>query len=273
MKYFKNYDTHALFENVNEDTVKLFNYLNLSNKDKYIDLSLRKSALLNTFLDENYSYELNEDESSIIDSNLNDLDKVKAMSNNFKIAFGEWILENVNYLKLQSSMPTWFYLTNPSIIKNQWIIHLTDNPYSIMSRGFVHGTEDISNLGLTKFTKKELKKNGGINFGYTAEDFHKYGYDSYNKGHGIHNFKYGSGIVIFKTSGVRAYHKTDEEFQVLFLGKDVKDMMVIDYNEELKKWFIKNEFDEVLVSKKSIEEITDWLNINEYQINKKEEYK
>ena len=120
-------------------------------------------------------------------------------------------------------IPSWFYLHEPTLVKNQWLVHGTSRMDGRMMarKGFIKGIDDPRKLGLT--TWMQGKKIGeGYNFAYTPEDFAQYGVDG-------SEIKYGDGtFLVFRASGIRCWHQSDEEFQVIFHGKTARDIVFVD---------------------------------------------
>ncbi len=124
-------------------------------------------------------------------------------------------------------MPSWIFLKNPELVKNQWLVHgTTDRDGSNMaSQGFIRGVKDFKKLGLTTFWTGEQaeKKAGGYNFAFIPTDFLMYGMD------GDDPF-YGDGtLLVFRASGIRCYHEADDQYQTIFNGKTATDIVVIHY--------------------------------------------
>jgi hypothetical protein len=122
-----------------------------------------------------------------------------------------------------AQIPSWFYLHEPTLVKNQWLVHGTNRMDGRMMarKGFIKGIDDPTKLGLT--TWLHGKKIGeGYNFAYTPKDFALYGVDG-------QALKYGDGtFLIFRASGIRCWHHADEEFQVIFHGKTARDIVFVD---------------------------------------------
>ncbi len=108
-----------------------------------------------------------------------------------------------------------------TIVKNQWLIHFTDSAADIASEGFKYGTSDIDQLGLTHHQDKSTKR-GSYAFAYKSSNFERY----YK---GRHGFRYGDEAVLFRASGVSAYHYGDQEEQVIFSTRTASDIIPI-YN-------------------------------------------
>ena len=122
-----------------------------------------------------------------------------------------------------AEIPSWFYLHEPTLVKNQWLVHGTTRMDGRMMarKGFIKGINDPTKLGLTTWLQGK-KIGDGYNFAYTPEDFALYGVDG-------QALKYGDGtFLIFRASGIICWHHTDEEFQVIFHGKTARDIVFVD---------------------------------------------
>jgi hypothetical protein len=193
-------------------------------------------------------------------------------------AIVDWLMDKI-YAEEQSFMafmdgfgiqpadiPSWFYLHEPTLLKNQWFVHGTTRMDGRMMarKGFIKGIEDPTKLGLT--TWLQGKKIGeGYNFAYTPEDFAKYGVDG-------QALKYGDGtFLIFRASGIRCWHHSDEEFQVIFHGKTARDIVFVD--ELMETYTIHSKDGKPLVQtsvdgKFSPTDIVDWVMNNYDQYRK-----
>lgn len=109
--------------------------------------------------------------------------------------------------------------TNPEMIKEQWIIHTTNDADNILNNGFKYGTTDMNKLGTTFRIEKDKKVGTGYTFGYTLEDFknaHIYrdeddeDYDEdedyFENDEEIGQYKYGNDIILVKTDGITELH-------------------------------------------------------------------
>lgn len=128
--------------------------------------------------------------------------------------------------------PTWAYLrtiparsTNKSKLlpRSTWMVHFTNDAYSIGRKGFQKGVDDMDRLGLTKYAEEDTKANGGYNFAFTAKNKRNIEWAASEE-------RYGKELVMFQNSGVECYHNGDEEDQVIFWGEDVdpRDIVVIE---------------------------------------------
>ncbi len=120
--------------------------------------------------------------------------------------------------------PSYFFFDYQGIVKNQWLIHFTDQAYDIVRDGFTVGVDDLSRLGLTVFLNQRAKP-GGYNFAYTLDAFERYG-----RRESEHSWKYGREAVLFRASGLELWHSGDEEPQVIFWGPSARDRIELNQN-------------------------------------------
>jgi hypothetical protein len=118
--------------------------------------------------------------------------------------------------------PSFMHMSFETIVKNQWLVHKTDDPDGICHAGFTIGMDDLSRLGLTTYYK-DAGKRGGYNFAFPAND---------NRSIRAAEDKYGSDAVIFRASGIEVYHYGDEERQVIFRGSEAHDIIPVYKNSE-----------------------------------------
>lgn len=118
-------------------------------------------------------------------------------------------------------------LQKPQLLpRTTWLAHFTDDPWSIWSQGFTYGMDQMDKLGLTTYFKADAKKYGGYNFAFEAQSRHA----SWAASQG----KYGrKGVMLFQNSGVKCWHYSDEEDQIVFWGKDVdpKDIIMVTHDD------------------------------------------
>lgn len=122
--------------------------------------------------------------------------------------------------------PSWFNLTRPKLVKNQWLIHFTNDAEAIAKQGFKHGVRDLTRLGNATSNALHAKRSSGkFNFAYLVSD------PGYRKG-----VKYGHEAVVFKANGVAAWHEGDQETQVVFEGSTARDIKPI--TQEYGAWYV-----------------------------------
>jgi len=181
-------------------------------------------------------------------------------------SFAKWLKDNIDSHSLDipdQEYPAWSFFGSPSLVKNQWMIHFTNDAYAIESQGFKYGVDDYTKLGLTTSLGEFDKKYGGYNFAYLISEFNRY----YRSNHGYGN-KYGNEAVIFRASGLRLWHHGDEEPQVIFYGKTATNIMAIEEGEN-KQFAIKSKkTGRILFESDDLKTIVFWIEKNYDQYRK-----
>jgi len=157
-------------------------------------------------------------------------------------------------------MPSWFFFEDVELIKKQWLIHCTDfgSSLGIAKKGFIKGTYEIDELGLT--TNVSKKSSYGYDFAYTVYDFDKYADRTYRS---VNKFRYGNELILFRSSGVRAYHNGDSEYQTIFWGRNASDILMVYVNEENGKYYIASNINHAkLVEFEDASDLVRWLDKN-----------
>jgi hypothetical protein len=278
MKYFNNFDRYNLLEYLNSEDSFLYQYLNKSEEEKYNDLAYHYPYIFLQFFEEN-EYEIEEGLSDEEFSELKELietegedaedhDYLDLIFHNKDLMeeYGRYVEDSLVNGSDQSSLTSHFFFSNPKIIKKQWLVHLTDYASEIWQNGFTHGTESVEDLGLTTYNTHTSKERGGYNFAFTPYSFDKYG----SSGNRKHNFRYGDEAILFKSSGVEAYHRGDEEHQVIFYGKYATDIIWMEYGEIEhgdnvggECWFIESrKTGKRLVEKDKVGDLVKWVETN-----------
>ena len=169
--------------------------------------------------------------------------------------FAQWLYDKIMNHDLNindADLPAWSFFDNPRLVKNQWLIHFTDDAEGIARQGFKYGVDEIDKLALTTHLGEFEKKYGGYNFAYDIERYARYAHSNHGRG-----FKYGKEAVIFRASGMELWHYGDEEPQVIFYGNTAKSIIPITEGEE-HQWAVKSvksgrslyesdEFDDIVV--------------------------
>lgn len=140
---------------------------------------------------------------------------------------GGWRESQINNLMQYnaSDAPSWATLSYEGVVKNQWLIHFTDDPNGIAANGFKYGMDDMDRVALSTWFSDKSKEMGGYNFAYLLGDFVRYG-----EVRGGGSPKYGKHAVIFRASGIKVWHSGDDEPQIIFRGSEARDIMPI-YHE------------------------------------------
>lgn len=165
----------------------------------------------------------------------------------------------------KTKFPSWYYLSNTELIQNQWLIHFTNDVEGIIDHGF-KGIRDISTIGLTKRINKNQRENDGYNFAYTVDDFDKFGKTSHP--YIDMRYKYGKGAVLFRASGIKIWHRTDVEPQVIFRGNRVTNKIPITIGSISNLYEVKNKkTGGVLYKTPEMREAVEWIinNFNTYR--------
>jgi hypothetical protein len=149
--------------------------------------------------------------------------------------------------------PSFLHMSFEKIVRNQWLVHKTDDPDGIAYSGFTQGIGELDHLGLTTYFTDAAKKEGGYNFAFPA-----------NNTPGNIDKAYGSQAVMFTASGVQVYHYGDEEHQVIFWGRDARNIVPIYYDGI---WSLPGgSSGRPLFSSEKIDDVIDWVmkNFNQY---------
>ena len=245
-----------ILESISPETEYLYRYLNMSEEEKKENLGYIFGYLLDAFVEET------DTDFPHLNEYVGDFDNLKSDHPEIAREFCEWLYDMSNKLENvdPQSMPTWHFFGKPQRIRNEWLIHFSDDAQYIAKEGFTHGVDDIQTLGLIAYIKKEYKKNGGYNFGYRIDDFERYGSNRYG------NYKYGKEAVIFVGSGVKAWHYGDEEPQVIFYGKHInpKNIFLVFKDSSSGDWVLDayGRSGNPLCNHGDLPKIADWLERN-----------
>lgn len=269
MKHFKSIHQLLNEQQLNEYYVKsvsdLKRYLTMSNGEKYRDLA----QILPDYVIGNFAttgvHDLNDDEIEMLGNYPHEYENVFS-SDTYK-DFYDFVMRSVDTEDLidPTDLPSWYFMEFNSIVKNQWMIHFSDFSYKIYGeQKFKYGVDDLTKLGITTKLEDFTKQRGGYNFAYDLKDYSKYGKFSYGSGY---KWKYGEAAVIFRASGIKVDHLTDNEPQVIFQGDTAKNINMI--YQDGNEWFIQNKnTKEPLISFDSVEKLVTWFTNNYDQYRK-----
>jgi len=200
----------------------------------------------------------------------NDLELMTWLENNDRDTydrFAKYLYDKIDNNTLpinDSEYPAWSYFDdNPMLVKNQWLIHFTDNANDVASDGFKYGVDDMTKLGLTTHLGEFDKKYGGYNFAYLLSDFPKYATGNYRSG----KYKYGKEAVVFNASGIKVWHHGDQEPQVIFYGNTAKNIIPITSGEN-SEFAIYGKNNRILFENDDLEKVVTWLTENYQQYRK-----
>jgi len=177
------------------------------------------------------------------------------------IDFLDWSYGQLSKNKIEPP-PSWYVLQFQSIVKNQWLIHFSDTANQLwLDQTFKFGLENLENIAYSTSYTQEAKKYGGYNFAYDIKDFAKYGRSSYSS----KGWKYGKEAVLFKASGIKAYHHGDEEPQVIFWGQTAKDIVHLQGGND--GWMVVNSRTNKMIYQNQLPDVVKWVvsNFNQYR--------
>jgi hypothetical protein len=274
--------TMGLNEYISKDEIYLRDYLSMSKEAKMEYLPHEYYYFFEDFLIEtghefetpkekklsNYQDEPEEE----VDMFDNEIELMIWLENNDRetyYKFAEYLYEKIKNNELpidDSEYPAWSYFDDsPTLVKNQWLIHFTDEADSIALNGFKYGVDDMTKLGLTTHLGDFDKKYGGYNFAYTLHDFPRY---AQSDGYHDTKYKYGKEAVVFNASGIKVWHYGDQEPQVIFYGNTAKNIIPITRGDETQ-WGIRDKNGNVLYENDKLEKVVEWLTNNYQQYRKR----
>lgn len=268
-----------LREYLEQNMVALKDYFNMSDEQKATSLlyDFTYTHYFDDFLiEEDIEYTKPKSDTVDVDGNpISDMDNyefIEWLQRNdpeLWLRFGKWLLKKVENHAFDipdADYPTWsFFATPPALIKNQWLIHFTNNADDIAAQGFTKGVDDMTKLGLTTHLGEFDKKYGGYNFAYTLSDFDRYG----RGGRAWSSYNYGDEAVIFRASGLKLWHYGDEEPQVLFYGKTATNIIPITSGENAKYAIRNAKTGRIIYENDAMQKIVDWVVKNFIQYRKK----
>ncbi len=268
-------------EFLTQDEVALKQYLSMSDEQKKSYLPHEFSYFFNDFLEEegidfvppkhtvpsNYADEPDVEE-DMFEADYELIDWLEKNNKELYDAFAEYLFKKISNNTLpipEQEYPAWSYFDDsPQLIKNQWLIHFTNNADDIAREGFKYGVDDMTKLGLTTSLGEFDKKYGGYNFAYLLSDFPKYSTRDYTRGGG---YKYGKEAVVFNASGIKLWHHGDQEPQVIFYGKTATNIIPITSGENAD-WAIHDKNGRILFENDELKRVVSWLVNNFAQYRK-----
>lgn len=145
-----------------------------------------------------------------------------AHTNNLAI----WLNDNVAFTDDKDLNKTaYYYFRDTTPVKDVWCVHFTNMEAwnDIKEHGFRIGTTDWTKLAYSY--RQEEKGPNGWNFALPVDN--KYLGD--DRGYGDCGF-------LLRTDGVRAYHKIDRDWEIIFKGDMVKEMIPFIYDDDQQVW-------------------------------------
>jgi hypothetical protein len=148
--------------------------------------------------------------------------------------------------------PIFLFLEFEKIVYNSWMIHFTDDAFTVAWKGFKKGVLDIEKLAYSKHLS-EKRKPGGYNFAFDVNNY---------------KVEHGREIVLFQATGVKVYHFGDMEKQIIFWGETAKNLVPIRKNTDIDVWSVgENKHGYGLYKNESLDEVINWTirNFNSYR--------
>ena len=272
-------EQEVLTEYITKDEVYLRDYLSMSEEAKKEYLPQEYYYFFEDFLEEtdtefempketrpsDYADEPYE-EVDMFDDNMELMIWLEKNNREIYDLFADYLYDKIkdNTLPIaESEYPAWSYFDDrPTLVKNQWLIHFTDNAEDVAMNGFKYGVDDMTKLGLTTHLGEFDKKYGGYNFAYLLSDFPRYARGGRRGG-----YKYGKEAVVFNASGIKTWHYGDEEPQVIFYGNTATNIIPIIKGENAD-WGIYNKNGRILFENDELERVVYWLTQNYSQYRK-----
>lgn len=198
------------------------------------------------------------------------------------IDFGKWVEDHAlsfedvynwgrpkkDYISL-SNYPPHYFMSYEGFVKNDWLVHFSEFYEKIAYEGFLFGVRrgDMKGLALSTWKSlddKELINMDGYVFCYPLNQFY------------TNLFGRGTGFVIFQGSGIKVYHKGDNEFQVITMKDSAKNFIPVHWNDNEDRYEIRDKESEKVywVGKEDsfedmMENLNDWIENNIRQYGKR----
>lgn len=268
-------------EYITQDVVSLKQYLSQTEEQKKAYLPQEYPYFFDDFMESNGNYDFKRPKNEYMDANgdnafdeeLEDYDLIEWIDNNNHELYNEYadyLYDKINNGTLNisdSEYPAWSFFDDiPILVKNQWLIHFTNDSDGIARDGFKYGVDEIDRLGLTTNISDFEKKYGGYNFAYLLSDFNRYGKAGFGSRGG--EYKYGKEAVIFRASGIKTYHYGDEEPQIIFYGNTAKNIIPIKSGENNNWAIYNNKTGRIIIESDDLEKIVYWVEQNYQQYYK-----
>jgi hypothetical protein len=136
--------------------------------------------------------------------------------------------------------PSFVFFDRPTVLRNAWLIHFTNQAKKIVQQGFLFGVADPGRLGLTTHLSKAQKNQPGYVFAFRPQDAR-------------HGTKYGREAVLFRADAILAYHNTDQESQAIAWGEEAEDLHEV--RKDGGRWILGGDEDEDAESYATLEDL------------------
>lgn len=235
--------------------INLRRYFNMTDEEKIEYLPQEYPYFIKKFLDnQNVEYDDNKREWEIVEN-------LEFTNKELYKLYGDYLFKMINSHNLpmpDAEYPTWSFFDKPTLIRNKWMIHFTNDAESIASEGFKYGVDDMTKLGLTTHLGEFEKKFGGYNFAFPVNNFYEYGAIK----------KYGKEAIVFQASGLGIHHYGDNEYQIIFYGNTARNIIPIIKNTNTDEWEITNKNTlNAIYKSDNLKNIIKWIqtNFNQYK--------
>ena len=219
----------------------LKSYLEMSDEEKACECAGKMPWLLKDFIEGNDEVYETIDEliaDGKIDSDVIDMDSsemAEVVGPLFDDELAYFAEDFIDYVAQNggTDVPLFVVADYEKDIKNEWLVHMTNNLSGVSHEGFNVGVS-INELAYTPGRGTTKWKYGpGYNFAFTVD------YADHAERTG-----YGKYCVLFQASGVQIYHYGDNEHQVIFYGPSARNLVFIakeEYGDYSGSWVIKSE--------------------------------
>jgi RNA:NAD 2'-phosphotransferase (TPT1/KptA family)/GNAT superfamily N-acetyltransferase/2'-5' RNA ligase/8-oxo-dGTP pyrophosphatase MutT (NUDIX family) len=228
------------------DLANLRNYLTLSRREMGEELARNFSSYWSEFV-ENEHPEL----ANLIDEDgyTDNFDTVpEDVLSDFLDQYGSRALQDD-----PAMAPTFLTVDYRRDVKNAWLVHFTDFPDEIAKSGFKYGMDRVETLALTTYFKEDAKKFGGYNF---ALDAHHRNLESLGSNYGKH-------CVLFQANGIETWHTGDDFEQIIFWGKDARNIIPIYDSGGYGTWSVGEDKDgNPLFESEDLSQVVEWAITN-----------
>jgi hypothetical protein len=166
--------------------------------------------------------------------------------------FGRWLQEGHRDDCPPETRPVYDVYWGATILPpTTWLTHFSDEAQQVAAEGFRLGQPDYDFARLAVTGEWIAPKAAGWNFAVEA-----LGHDALSI---AREFKYGRGAVLFQAAGVRTRHMGDEEWQVIFLGKLVRRVVLLGYDRDDGTWFVEDRNSERLLRTGKYADVAQWV--------------
>lgn len=138
----------------------------------------------------------------------------------------------------------------------EWNVHFTEEADAIGANGFQYGHPELHGLhATTQQPDGDRKRQPGYNFAFPA--------DAVDAQYAEEDGSYGNDAVLFYGGGADTYHRSDNEVQRLFWGKNVDPRMIFPIKRDSNgQWYVEDATGRILVNGKNYGDVVQWVKTN-----------